>query len=361
MENGLKQILSNKEFYRIGGRYTLHEDILYLGYSASYLEFSFCGKKLSAEMISDGFPEDEALRARVAVFVNDEEEPRNRIKLEKGTALYDLCELETEEPVTIRIMKYSEAAFASVGIVDVILHGGTIGALTKKNRLKMEFIGDSITCGYGIEADNEMIPFNTATENPWEAYACRTARLLDADYQLISWSGDGIITHYIDESVNEVRTEKPLMPELYRYTDEELADRLLIQPEIWTNKEPMDIVVINLGTNDASYTRTIPEREAQFKPEYKKFLHQVREANREAAIVVVFGIMDGRLNDVIRDTVIECQAEDHRLFYYESPQQDLADGLGSDFHPSKVTHKKVADGLSRFIREKLIDDKGAIS
>ena len=145
------------------------------------------------------------------------------------------------------------------------------------------------------------------------------------------------------------------------WSQEELADRLLIQPEIWTNKEPMDIVVINLGTNDASYTRTIPEREAQFKPEYKKFLHQVREANREAAIVVVFGIMDGRLNDVIRDTVIECQAEDHRLFYYESPQQDFADGLGSDFHPSKVTHKKVADGLSRFIREKLIDDKGAIS
>ena len=50
--------------------------------------------------------------------------------------------------------------------------------------LKIEVIGDSITCGYGVDDEDENHQFTTATEDVTKAYAYKTAKALDAEYSI---------------------------------------------------------------------------------------------------------------------------------------------------------------------------------
>ena len=47
--------------------------------------------------------------------------------------------------------------------------------------LSIEFIGDSITCAYGVEGQSSSEPFKTSTENFMKSYAYLTAQKLNAD------------------------------------------------------------------------------------------------------------------------------------------------------------------------------------
>ena len=60
----------------------------------------------------------------------------------------------------------------------------------------MLIIGDSITCGYGVEGDVEDEIFCTAKENPSKAYSLLTAQELNAEYQIVAWNGKGVISAY---------------------------------------------------------------------------------------------------------------------------------------------------------------------
>ena len=338
--------------FRLAGRTTWHENTLYLGYSASYIEFRFFGDRITSKILSDGWPEGDNFQAWVAVFLNGEEEPSLRFPIEKGCREYTIYESTQKREATVRIMKYSEAAFASLGIQDIQVNGELL-ELPAYPKKKIEFIGDSITCGYGIEGIAEKDIFTTAQENPWLAYACKTAHILNADFELVSWSGNGVISHYVEESVNEPRIDKPLMPQLYRYSDWELEQRLGIKnvTEWETIMEP-NIIVLHLGTNDASYTRGVKERNEKFEEAYLDFIKCIREAHENAAILCVLGVMDPALNESVRHVVEKVNMlGDENTFFLELPLQSESDGMGTDYHPTRKTHDKVAKILAEFIKE----------
>ena len=64
--------------------------------------------------------------------------------------------------------------------IGVVIGGIIIGANKEEKDIKIEFIGDSITCGYGIDEMNEKGYFSTATENFTKSYAYITAENLGA-------------------------------------------------------------------------------------------------------------------------------------------------------------------------------------
>ena len=61
-------VLEKEESYRISGRYTWQDGMLYPAYSAAFIEFAFCGTRACATMISGEFAEDELFAAQAAVF-----------------------------------------------------------------------------------------------------------------------------------------------------------------------------------------------------------------------------------------------------------------------------------------------------
>lgn len=349
-------VLENKGNYRLSGRTTRQNDILYLGYSASFLEFSFRGTKAEAEFVTDRLDWEDMHRAWVAVFVDGAEEPALRLKLTKERERFVLFESAAAREVTLRIMKYSEAAFGAVGIVSLDVDGNLLQPPEAKQK-KIEVIGDSITCGYGIEGIVDVDTFTTAQENPWNAYGCRVARALDAEFSLISWSGNGIISHFVDESVNEPRNDEALMPELYMYEDYSAdlrrgKNRADYIKRDFATYQPQ-LIIINLGTNDGSYTRYMPARERAFINGYVQFLRQVRLVNPDANILCTVGLMTQETNLLVKEAALRINAfGDTKVYFKEAfAQNGAVDGIGADWHPTGATQKKFAEYLVEFIKE----------
>ena len=349
-------ILAHKEMYRLSGRTTRQEGALYLGYSASFLEFTFYGTKAEAEFLTDRLDWEEIHRARVAVFIDEAEKPALRFPLTKEKERFVLFESESARKVTLRIMKYSEAAFGAVGIASLTVEGEILPPPGAKEK-RIEVIGDSITCGYGIEGTVEKDTFTTEQENPWEAYGCRIARMLDADFSLISWSGNGIVSHYVEETVNEPRNDEALMPELYCYEDYSADLRRGKNRAEYIKRDFLayrpQLIIINLGTNDGSYTRNIPARDRAFINGYVNFLRQIREVNPDANILCTIGLMRTETNALVKEAVERVNAFGDRKVYFKEAflQNGEVDGIGADWHPTKATQKKFAEYLVEFIRE----------
>lgn len=348
--------LACSEHMKISGRTMEINGVRYLDYSGAFVEFVFTGKRVSATLWSNSHTMEDIYKAWVAVFVDDHDEPVKRFSLEQEEAEYVLFESEVEVTVTIRLLKVSEEAFGKVGIKKITTDNDKALIPTGKKMRTMEFIGDSITCGYGIEGIFEVDIFNTTQENCCKAYAMRTAKALDADYHLVSWSGIGTTSAWVEETVNEPLNDW-LMPMLYQYTDASLCRDLNIPLEHWErwdyNRYQPDIIVINLGTNDASYVRNIPERMADYEVTYYKFLEQVRENNPQAVILSTLGAMGQDLCPAVERQVLRFAKDkkDQNIHFMSFDVQLDADGIGADWHPSEKTHIKMAECLTKKIKE----------
>ena len=52
---------------------------------------------------------------------------------------------------------------------------------TPKKNLSIEFIGDSMTCAYGVEGKDQNEHFKTSTENFSKSYAYLASQILNID------------------------------------------------------------------------------------------------------------------------------------------------------------------------------------
>lgn len=336
------------KYVKIMGRTLLRNNELYLCFSGVYVEFLFSGNLLEVEFYSDVTMEEEA--AWIAVYSNGKLE--NRIKLQAGSHTYSIYNSTKVQGVTIRLLKLSEEQYATCSIRRIVTDDEAVVTPTPLKDTKIEFIGDSITCGYGNEGiDGEQ--FTTSTENVAKAYAVICAEKLGADFELVSWSGIGIISRYIEADENTPKTDI-LMPKIYPYTDWYLSQRKNWKYiEKWNfTKHQANVVVINLGTNDASYVRNEANRKKAFEDKYIRFLKTVRHYQKVAYIICLLGIMDQNLCDSVEEVVdrYRCETRDERIAYFRQPQQVVEDGIGIDGHPSMKTHEKMADQLIQKIK-----------
>ena len=345
------RFLPNQKNVRILGRTLTINDVLYLGYSGSAIEFQCKASKVEVVITSEYRDGNDIFKPWLAVVINNQENLHKRFSPMPGQNTYLLYEGDLTETVTVRLLKMSEAAFDKIGIKEILIEGMEPIIPTVISNRKIEFIGDSITCGYGIEGKADIDVFNTTQENPWEAYAAMTARRLKADYHLVSWSGIGIISSYTEE---EVPLEDPLMPDLYQYTDKALEQAIGKNSFTKWNYAGFvpECIVINLGTNDQSYTKGVPERIEAFKNGYKLFLKQVRTNNPDSVIVCTLGVMGQELCKTIGSVVEELKEEgDPLVFAYTFPLQLDEDGIGADGHPSLLTHLKMAEKLTDILQK----------
>ncbi|OPJ64469.1 SGNH/GDSL hydrolase family protein [Clostridium oryzae] len=344
---------ADEDKVRVLGRTTVLDGIRYIDYSCSGIEFEFIGTSVSVKLCTDKSKWEETLKAWVAVFVDDESMPSKRIPLDNDEDIYKLYESKESRKVKIRLMKMSEAAFAKVGIKEIVIEGETEAVPTKSKERRIEFIGDSITCGYGIEGVWNTDVFNTTQENPWKAYAAKSARYFNAEFNLVSWSGIGVISSWTEEDTPN--TKEWLMPILYKYTDGAL-DKSLEKTEyqVWDNhKFEPHLIVINLGTNDASYTKQVKERAEEFQEGYYEFLKQVRGCNPNSQIICALGVMGQELCPAVENAVERFRkaANDDRIHTLCFDVQLESDGIGADWHPSLKTQDKMFKKLIGKIKE----------
>ena len=348
MNFNTRKYFPNELNLRVSGRCVERDNLLYLCHSASYVEFELQGRYLVVELASEGGGED--FQAWMAVYINDMEVPYKQFSLEAGSKEYLLWENDTDEKVLVRLVKKSENQYAYAAICGFILDENAKTTKTEVKQKHIQFIGDSITCGFGNEG-NVGDPFLTQTEDPLRAFAALTAKKLEAEFTLISWSGIGIISSYVDPDV-EVPNTNVLVPRIYPYTDYSLFARMgWEQKEYDFSKDALDLIVINLCTNDSSYTREHAERKQAFYEEYVKFISFLQKCYPKTPIVCCAGAMNRLLMTEVCAAAREASKPESPVYYYEFTPGRQEDGEGAVGHPSMIRHENMAEELSTFIRE----------
>lgn len=344
------------------GRTLEHNGIHYFDYSATGFSFIFTGKKAVATILSDPTKHDENNKAVIGVFITPSDkttladlptEPTYKYKLTSDENQCLLFESDAEQQVCITVMKFSEDAFGCAGLkaLDV---DGKISPIPAKDQLKLEFIGDSITCGYGIEGIWEKDIYTTEQQRPDKAYAVTAAKLLNAKVSLCSWSGIGLTSNYVDPATVNLPDTAWLMPANWPYTDKSLSLRFKLEPEVWDESRfSPDIVVVNLGTNDISWVRGIEDRRLNFRSAYRQLLEAIHRRSPNAKICCCLGVMGESLNETVQEAV-DLFKKDFKKVVIETvffKEQDPADGIGTDWHPSPKTHQKIAAQLVETLKK----------
>jgi lysophospholipase L1-like esterase len=146
-----------------------------------------------------------------------------------------------------------------------------------QTRMRVEFIGDSITAG-ACDEDGEKDQWeDRRTHNAALSWAALTAAALSADHRNISVSGMGVATGYVDVLAGQ------------------MWDRVYptaASPRAKLEEWIPDLVFVLLGSNDDSYPRgrglPFPDK---FTEKYVSLVRSIRAAYPKARIVLLNGAM----------------------------------------------------------------------
>ena len=336
----------SEENVKMLGRTYYEDGKLLCALSGSGVEFTFSGTKCVITLIGDSGSLNAGnshSHARVAFYVNGERIADELIK--KYMDDYTVFESDTPKEVTVTVVKLSESAQSTFCIGDIKVTG-TVIRPTAQKELLIEFIGDSITCGYGVDDPNKDNHFSTKTEDVTKTYAYLTAQALDADYSMVSFSGHGIISGYTTGDKVPEQTVQQYYDKLgFCWTANPHFNPVELSWD-FTVRQP-DVIVINLGTNDESYTGADAARREEYRAAYVEFIKAVRTNNPDAKILCTLGIMGDGLYPAVEAAVADYTAEtgDSNVFAMKFDVQVAADGFGADWHPSAITHEKAAKKL----------------
>lgn len=261
---------------------------------------------------------------------------------------------------TVEIRKKSEALYGSLYVGNVTA-SGTLGEVTPPTR-RLQIIGDSISLGYGLDGVYPCVN-SAALEDAEKTYGALTAQNLSADYDIIAWSGKGLIRNYPTGAVDDT----PIMPELWTRYGANDADDSYTFPAADTP----DIVVINLGTNDFDYMLTNssgqlyearpPLDPSTYTAALVNFTTTIQGHYPDAQFFITTSplLSDGyplatdtqhtTQADCIQAAVAEIGSNSH---FVNFPTQDSSNNnIGCDYHPSASTHQSMAVILTAAIEE----------
>lgn len=332
----------------LGRAFAAPDGRIWLGLPGTGAEFEFTGSRLSITMAGNCSLSDKL--SRIAVYVD-------------GKRISDICltnrkqiveiSTKTDKSVNVRIVKLSECLWSCCVIVSIDAHGGKVQRCVQTER-KIEFIGDSMTCGYGVDDPDAAHGFSTRSQDCTKGFAVKTAELLCAQYSLVAFSGYGVVSGYTNQGSKEPDTTVAKYYEKYGFTESTGFNGQAPDELDWDfSRFIPDVVVINLGTNDLSYTGESAARRREFIQGYVRLLKQVRSKNSKARLICALGTMGTALNDEMIKAVRQYseQTGDRNIDAVRLKQQNTeVDGVTVDFHPSEKTYIKIAKQLSEKIK-----------
>ncbi|HYF70543.1 MAG TPA: SGNH/GDSL hydrolase family protein [Ohtaekwangia sp.] len=209
----------------------------------------------------------------------------------------------------------------------------------KKPQRKLEFIGNSITCGTG--SDLSVIPCDAGQwydqHNAYESYGPTVARALDAEWHLSAVSGIGLI-----HSCCNMKVTMPQVFDKVNQSDDTIA---------WDfNKYQPDAVTIALGQNDGA------QDSVTFSSAYVQFIRSIRSHYPKAHIVVLTSPMaDEKLKALLKNYLSGIvkhvqDAGDKRVskFFFS---RSYNSGCGG--HPDLQEHQLIAKELTTYLKNTL--------
>lgn len=333
-------------------------DAIWFNWSLSGFALRFRGSELRAHFIALSeemtapFEHEPVLLSPVIGSHVDGSENR-RFKLDNPRQWLTLFSGEDGEH-SIEIRKLSENVMGKCALCALETDGVFLPP-PPPPRLHIEFVGDSITCAYGVEATEP--GFRTEDENSGLGYSYLAAKALGADYSALCVTGCGV-----NEPECFPHMQNRGMLSMYAHTDAPL-ERLWGKGELnpWDfPAHPSDAIVINLGTNDANEVSMLGFTEAaaeRFRSGYRQLLELVRSLNGPKPwMICTLGSMDYYLWDEILRIVPEYAAEtgDKRIVCEKLGKLNpMTEGLGADGHPSAASHERMGREMTAILKRTL--------
>ena len=235
---------------------------------------------------------------------------------------------------TLRMQKRTEAEQGRTTIHAVRLDkGGRLLPPPPAPGRHIEFIGNSLTCGYGTEGLSADEPFKPGTENCDKSFSCIVARYFGADCNLVSHSGQGAARNYGDPNSTSPLTMADRMSRTFAMAETPAWDpaQALYRP---------DLVVIHLGTNDFS-TQPYPSRD-EFRAAYLRILGNLRAAYGEQTPILCVAPRMGNAYAYIREICDEAPYPNLGFAAIFTGYCNGGSDLGSSAHPNYAGQRKMA-------------------
>lgn len=204
----------------------------------------------------------------------------------------------------------------------------------KEKQLKIDFYGDSISCGAGALGVSGEHIYNTNGDGT-KTYASFTARALDADCSVVSKSGLCVAAELVGANLS-------LM---------ERWDCVSVHNDTKYGIDPKtDLVVINLGTNDTQAVEQNKTSNRQLTEDIVTVLTAMREKYPVAKFVWCYGNMNevGATRTAINNA-LDMLGGEQEGFYYVTMTVDTTGGAT---HPTVNGHIASARKLVQYIEEK---------
>jgi lysophospholipase L1-like esterase len=236
---------------------------------------------------------------------------------------------------TLVVCKNTEANIGYLEFVGIITQD--LLKPSPKPVRKIEFIGNSITCG--ASSDLSGIPCGKGVwhdqHNAYLSYGPTVARALNAQYHLSAVSGIGLMHSCCNMNI--------IMPQVY--------DKVSMRNDTinWDfSKYQPDVVTVCLGQNDGVQDSTA------FSDNYITFIKRLRNYYPKTMIICLSSPMaDARLATFMKKTItaivnkIKTGGDKKITSYFFSKQYHN----GCDWHPDLAEHKEIANELIPFIKK----------
>ena len=321
-----------------------HEDgdSAILSWSASAVTIAFVGTALEAKIRTNG-------HIYLDVFVDGEEDPSSEIEStflpeEEKTPMVPVV---TGLPYGKHVVTLYKRSGTNMG--DLFFYGFHVLGRAEKKLLpakpkrKIEFVGNSITCGTDVLVPDQSVEPSSAYESSYYSYAGQTAKILNAEAHNICCSGHGLIVNYDGSKMF-------LLPVVYN----KIGSNWKLFEQWDHSKWHPDAVVVNLGTNDFASGKN---DSARFVNAAVEFIQRIRSYHPKAKIVLLDGPM------LVGDYMIKCRryldvskkilekrgVKNLYRFSFE-PRGDSPFGFVA--HPNKEQAAEDAESLSAWMRSK---------
>lgn len=330
--------------YIIKGRVEKTDDKVTLISPGSSVTFAFQGDKCTLNLKAEDTYEHHNY---VVVEIDGKYYGRHKIMTTATPLSFDF---RGNKKHTLTLYKATEAANGNLILLSADADLITMKPTAKK---KIEFIGDSITCGMGN--DLETIPCDAGVwfdqHNAYYAYGPIASRELDADFILNSVSGIGMYRNWNDEHDKEA-----IMPDVYE--------------NLYLNKDSSkpyafdfnpDVTCIALGTNDFSdgdgKKPRLPFNEEKYVSNYIAFIKTVYKHSPKTHIVLLNSPM---VSGAKNETFIKCLNRVKDAFANDKTHKPIqlftftsVTPHGCGYHPDIKDHKKMAGQLAPFLKKLL--------
>ena len=238
-------------------------------------------------------------------------------------------------------------------------------------KMRLEFVGDSITAGEGtigaLEERDWISLFLSAENN----YARLTADLLNAEMRIIAQSGWGVLSGWDNNPTSAIpKCYKKICGTATGSRNLELGAQDDYDFSSWTP----DAVIVNLLSNDWIALDSPPWVDAKTNEQFKQyrddsgniakkdrerlvvsvvsFFSLLRTCNPQAIIVWAYGMSENHHAPVLQEAYERYmhQTNDAHAFLLHLPPAQ-PDELGAREHPGMASHRRCAQIISEFLKD----------